>query len=222
RGEGDAPEVGRAGPRVSADDLEFGLGFELRAQPDAFRDGEIARDIAGQLLERLVLGFDAAFETRPVRRDRDPALAPGRLFDEHAKVVRHGPTVAAAGRPQSPPPWMTSTFRPTITRPSRPSTIATRRVRSGLEWPARPTIRPQTNSSPMHTKSAAAIAWSVVAISGPRASTSAGPPAADSIGVSARAIATASPCVIRPRTRRLTISDQTWASQKTITETTHD
>ena len=94
--ERDAPEVGRASPRVAADDVEVGLGRELRAKPDALRDREVSRHVARELLDRLVLRLAASFETRPVRRDGDPALAPRGLFDEHPKLGRHRLIVPAA------------------------------------------------------------------------------------------------------------------------------
>lgn len=94
--ERDAPKVGRADPRVPADDVEVGLGRELRAQPDTLRDRDVSRHVAGELLERLVLRLAAPFQSRPVRRDGDPALAPRGLFDEHPKLGRHRFIVAAA------------------------------------------------------------------------------------------------------------------------------
>src|SRR5262249_54478289 len=86
RRERDAPEVGRADPRGPGDDVEARLGRELRPQSDAFRNRKVPRDVAGELLHRLVLRLAAPFEARPVRRDGDPALAPRWLLDEHAKL----------------------------------------------------------------------------------------------------------------------------------------
>ena len=76
-----------------------GLGRELRAQPDARRDREVARHVPDELLDRLVLGLGAPFETGPVRRDRDPALALRGLFDEDAQAGRHRLIVPARPEP---------------------------------------------------------------------------------------------------------------------------
>src|SRR5438067_244280 len=110
--ERDAPKVGRADPPVPADDVEVGLGGELRAQPDPLRDREVSRHVAGELLDRFILRLGAPFETRPVRRDGDPALAPRGLLDEHAKAGRHRLIVPATrddppltGAERSHAPW---------------------------------------------------------------------------------------------------------------------
>src|SRR5918994_790123 len=52
--ERDAPEVGRAGPRVPADDVELRLGGQLRSEADPLRDREVPRHVARELLDRLV------------------------------------------------------------------------------------------------------------------------------------------------------------------------
>src|SRR5262249_1669758 len=88
---------------VAADDVDLGLALELGAQPDALRDREVPRDVAGQLLDRLVLGLAAPFETRPIGRDRDPALAVDGFLDEHAQLRCHPEhaTESVEARPQT-------------------------------------------------------------------------------------------------------------------------
>jgi hypothetical protein len=49
----------------------------------------VPRDVVDELRDRQVLRLAAPFESRPVRRDGDPALAPRWLFDEHAKLGGH-------------------------------------------------------------------------------------------------------------------------------------
>jgi len=61
-----------------------------------FATGRYRGHVAGELLDRLVLRLAAPFETRPVRRDGDPSLAPRGLFDKHAKTGRHRLIVPAA------------------------------------------------------------------------------------------------------------------------------
>ena len=57
--ERDAPEIGRADPRVATDDVKLGLGRELRAEPDALRDWKVPRDVVDELRDRLVLRLGA-------------------------------------------------------------------------------------------------------------------------------------------------------------------
>ena len=89
RRERDAPEVGRAGAHIALDDRDIGLPRQLRPEPSALRNGCVAREIAAQLRDCLVLAPAIPFEARPIGGKGDPALALRRLLDQHPQVRTH-------------------------------------------------------------------------------------------------------------------------------------
>src|SRR4051794_32603385 len=179
------------------------------------------------------------FEHRPIAEGGDPldeqvddlVTHPAHCLGiELERIVGHAlgcPPRSAVEREYGLVGWLSPsqcrmmTFRPTIATPRRLSMIATRSASHQLEWAARPTTMPQTNSWAMQTTSAAASTTSVEApVTRASARTIAGGTAATSSGVSAIAIEPPWRMLIGPRMRWLMILDQAWASQKTTIEIT--